>query len=397
MATGTPFHARTEPLCKSYAWRQWSGYLAVGSYDDFVQPEYAAIRNSAALIDISPLYKYEIRGRDAVALTDRIVTQHVEPMRVGQVSYTPWLDGSGKVRQDGTVFRLGDHTVKLCAAEPAFDWIKRNAVGYDVQIADRSDALAALSLQGPHSRAILADLCGSRIGELPFFRCTEAAIAGVPVTISRTGYTGDLGYEVWIPSARALEVWDGLIAAGEPWQITPCGLAAMDIARVEAGFILIGVDYVSAETAHIDSDKVSPYEIGLGWTVKLDKGNFVGRRALRAEQAAGGPSRRLVGLEIDWQPLEDAYLAAALMPELPTDVCREPVPVYSSEGLQIGRVTSRVWSKLLKRYLALATVDAGEAELGNNVEMEITVHYQRRRVTATVVRPAFFRPSRLRD
>ncbi len=396
MATGTPFHPRTESLCRSYDWRQWSGYLAVGSYNDFVQPEYAAIRNAAALIDISPLYKYWVSGRDAVALIDRIVTQHAGAMKPGQVTYAPWLDADGKVRQDGTVFRLADDCFKIAAAEPAFDWIRRNAVGFDVEIRDRSADFAALSLQGPHSRPILVELCGERLAELGFFRSTQAEIAGAEVLISRTGYTGDLGYEIWLPSARAVAVWDALATAGDRWQLTPCGLAAMDVARVEAGFILIGVDYVSAEFAHLAQDKVSPYEIGLGWTVKLGKGNFIGRQALLKERARGGPSRRLVGLQIDWETLERTYLEADLMPDLPMTVCREPIPVYSDEGLQVGRVTSRVWSKLLKSYIALATVDAAHAELGGRLHMEVTVHYRRRRVQATVVTPAFFRPQRMR-
>lgn len=396
MATGTPFHPRTEPLCNSYDWRQWSGYLAVSSYDDFVQPEYAAIRNSAALIDISPLYKYEVSGPDAAALTDRVVTQHAAAMSVGQVSYTPWLDAAGKVRQDGTVFRLADDRFKICAADPAYEWIRRNSVGYDVRLRDRSTELASLSLQGPHARAILSDLCGAGIEQLGFFRHTEAQLGGVGVTISRTGYTGDLGYEIWLPAANALVVWDALMAAGERWQLRPCGLAAMDVARVEAGFILIGVDFVSAESAHLASQLVSPDEIGLGWAVKPDKGNFVGRKAVLAERASGGPARQLVGLEIEWQPLEDVFMQAEMMPELPTTVCRESVPVYSGAGTHVGRVTSRVWSKLLKRYLAIATLDRSSAQLGQQVEMEITVHHRRCRVPATVVKPAFFRPDRMR-
>ena len=252
-----------------------------------------------------------------------------------------------------------------------------------------------LSLQGPHSRAVLDAATDGAIGGLEFFRCTRTRIAGVDLAVSRTGFTGDLGYEIWIPADEAVSVWDRLMEVGAPWQITPCGLMAMDIARVEAGLILISVDYVSSEFAHTDDDLVTPYELGLGWAVKLDRGNFVGRKALRAAKQAG-PRRCVVGLEIEWQPLEEAFMAADLMPELPMTVCREPVPIYSDEGRQVGRATSKAWSKLLKKYIALATLDADRAQIGSRVEMEITVQYRRCRVAATVVDKGFFRPARMR-
>jgi len=396
MAVGTPFHDRTSALCHSHAWRQWSGYLSVSSYDDYVQPEYAAIRNSAALIDISPLYKYTVRGPEAEALVNHVVTQDMTRVAPGQVSYTPWCDSDGAVRQEGTIFRMADDEFMVCAAEPAFDWFRRAGIGFDADLEDRSTEIAALSLQGPHSRAILDDATGGAITDLGFFRQCAAEISGVDVGVSRTGYTGDLGYELWIPQQHALQVWDALIDAGQRWQIRPCGLAAMDVARVEAGFILIGVDYVSAEAAHLPDERYDPYELGLGWAVKFDKGNFVGRAALRSARDRD-PARRVVPLEIDWQPLEDLYLAADLMPDLPMAVCREPVPVYSVEGQQAGRATSRVWSKLLKKYLVIATVDAAHADTGSRVEMEVTVHHRRCRVPATVVKPPFFRPERMRS
>lgn len=395
MAIGTPLHSRTEPLCHSYDWTQWSGYLSVSSYNDFVQPEYASIRNSAALIDLSPLYKYAVSGADAASLVDRIVTHDAAGMSAGQVIYTPWCDPSGMVRQEGTVFRYAEDRFEVYAAEPAFEWIRRNAVGYQVEVADRSAEVAMLSLQGPHSRAVLDAATDGAIGGLEFFRCTQAPVAGVDVVVSRTGFTGDLGYEIWIPAGAAVSVWDRLMEVGEPWQITPCGLVAMDIARVEAGLILISVDYVSSEFAHTDDDLVTPYELGLGWAVKLDGGNFVGRKALRAAEQTG-PGRCVVGLQIDWQPLEEAFMAADLMPELPMTVCRESVPVYSDEGRQVGRASSKVWSKLLKKYIALATVDAECARIGSRVEVEITVQYRRCRVPATVVDKRFFHPERMR-
>jgi aminomethyltransferase len=395
MAVGTPFHERTSALCRSHDWRQWSGYLSVSSYDDYVQPEYAAIRNSAALIDISPLYKYGITGPDAETLVNYVVTQDVSRLAVGQVSYTAWCDTDGAVRQEGTVFRLGPEEFVVCAAEPAFDWLRRNSLGFRARVDDRSTDLAALSLQGPHSRALLDEVTGNAIADLGFFRQVNAEVAGVPVAVSRTGFTGDLGYELWIPQQQAITVWDALLEVGRKWQITPCGLVAMDVSRVEAGFILIGVDYVSCEVAHLPDERYDPYELGLGWAVKLDKGNFIGREALRAVKSRG-PNRRVVGVEIEWDPLEALYLEANLMPELPMNVCRESVPMYATGGRQIGRATSRVWSKLLKKYLVIATLDAAHADVGTAVEMEVTVHHRRQRVTGTVAKTPFFRPERMR-
>lgn len=396
MAVGTPFHERTSALCHSHDWRQWSGYLSVSSYDDYIQPEYAAIRNSAALIDISPLYKYVIGGPEAEALVNHVVTQDMARVVPGQISYTPWCDSDGAVRQEGTIFRMADDEFMVCAAEPAFDWFRRAGLGFDAELEDRSTEIAALSLQGPNSRAVLDEATGGAIADLGFFRHRDAEISGVRVKVSRTGYTGDLGYELWIPQQHAVQVWDALIDVGRRWQIRPCGLAAMDVARVEAGFILIGVDYVSSEAAHLPDERFDPYELGLGWAVKLDKDNFVGRRALVAARDRG-PTRRVVPLEIEWQPLEDLYLAADLMPDLPMAVCRESVPIYSAEGTQVGRATSRVWSKLLKKYLVIATVDAAHADPGARVEMEVTVHHRRCRAVATVVKPPFFRPERMRS
>jgi aminomethyltransferase len=393
MAVGTPFHPRTESLCHSYDWKQWSGYLTVASYNDFVQPEYAAIRNAAALIDISPLYKYFVSGRDAASLLNHVITHDAAKMAHDQVIYTPWCDPDGAVRQEGTVFRMGEDRYMVAAAEPAYEWIRSNSTGFDVEMVDRSTDMAALSLQGPHAREILKHVAGDALGELRFFRIAEARIGAAEVMISRTGYTGDLGYEIWIPRQHALAVWDALVEGGAAWQITPCGMTAMDISRVEAGFILIGVDYTSAELAHVADDRVTPYELGLGWAVKPDKGNFIGRKALAS---ATSPRRKVVGLEIDWQPLEEAFMAADLMPDLPMTVCRESVPLYAMDGMQAGRASSRVWSKLLKKYLAIATLDAEQAKLGNQVEMEVTVRYSRTRVPATVVNPGFFRPERMR-
>ena len=395
MAIGTPFHPRTAPLNKSLNWRQWSGYFSAGCYDDFVQPEYAAIRNKAAMIDVSPLYKYWVTGPDAIRLIQRVFTRDMTKCDVLQAVYTPWCDSHGKVMQEGTVFRLDENEYQVNAAEPALRWLQLNSVGLDVVLEDRSERIAALALQGPTSRDILKEVFEGEIDDLKFFRIRRGTVGGAPVTVSRTGYTGDLGYELWAAAADALAVWDALLDGGAPRGATPCGILAMDVARVEAGFILIDVDYTSAERALIPEHNASPYELGLGWAVKLDKGSFVGRDALIREREQG-TTRRLVGIRVDWEPLEEVHAAENLMPDLPLLACREPVPVYVG-GEQVGRVTTRCWSTLLKKFIGLATVDAAHAAPGTEIEMEVTVNFRRRRVAATVVQLPHFRPPRLRD
>lgn len=396
MSTGTAFHARTESLNRSHAWRQWSGFSVASTYNDFAQPEYAAIRHAAAMIDVSPLFKYVVQGPNAIDLTNRVFTQNTEKMQIGQIVYTPWCDADGSVRQEGTVFRLAENVYQVCTVEPAMGWLSRNSVGMDVAISDHTDSLATLALQGPTSRDVLKDVTSADMDGLKFFRWTETEIDGIPVMISRTGYTGDLGYELWIPSGKAVHVWDILIEGGSRHHITPCGLEAMDIARVEAGFVLLNVDYISSESALLNHHKMSPYELGFGWAVKLDKGcNFVGKEALLKEKDQP-KENRLVGIEIEWPPLEKLYLDAGVMPDLPLAPCREPVPIYDRAGKYIGRATTRVWSTLLKKYLALATIKREFASPGTDVQMEITVDFQRMSAPARVAKTPFFRPDRMR-
>ncbi len=397
MSSGTPLHPRTEILCKSRAWRQWSGFSVASSYSDFAQPEYAAIRHAAALIDVSPLFKYRVSGPDAELLTNRVFTQDTAKMKTGQIVYTPWCDPDGSVRQEGTVFRLSDDAYQVCSVEPTLGWMERNAVGLDVSISDHSTDTAVLALQGPTSRDILVQVASAEVANLKFFHWMDSSINGIPVMISRTGYTGDLGYEVWIRSADAVQVWDVLMEGGRAHNITPCGLEAMDIARVEAGFVLLNVDYESSESALLPHHRMSPYELGFGWAVKLSKDvNFVGRQALIEAKRNNSAERKLIGLMIDWPELEELYLSAGVMPDLPLVPCRDPVPIYNQSGKQIGRATTRVWSTMLKKYLALATVEAKYAAKGSKLLMEQTVDYERKTVEAVVCKLPFFRPDRMR-
>jgi len=390
----TPFHPRTASLCVSQAWRRWAGYVVASSYEMVHEREYHAIRSSAALFDVSPLYKYLIEGKDAERLLDRVVTRNVAKCKVGQVLYTPWCDAEGKIIDDGTVSRLGERKFRMTSADPSMRWLSLNAAGLDVTIEDVSERIAALSLQGPNARAILERATGADLSGLKFFRYTRGAIKGIDVGVSRTGYTGDLGYEIWIDAERALPVWDALIAAGTPYGIAPAGILALDIARVEAGLMLIEVDYVSAHHALIERQKSSPFEMNLGWTVDLSKEWFVGKDALVAESARGA-EWKFVGLDIDWDALEALYEAVHLPPRLPTAAWRVSVPVFAY-GRQVGYATSGCWSPLLKKYIALAHVPSRFAAPGTELEMEVTVEHFRRRAKARVVKTPFFDPERKR-
>ncbi|MEW5915068.1 MAG: aminomethyltransferase family protein [Gemmatimonadota bacterium] len=375
-------------------WRRWAGFLVASAYEMSHEREYHAIRSSAALFDVSPLKKYNISGRDATRLLDRVVTRNVAACQPCQVLYTPWCDSRGKVVDDGTLHRLGDNQFRLTSAEPNFAWLHDNARGMQVELEDTSDRVAALSLQGPLSRTILEQAAQRDLKGLKYFRLTNATIAGASVAISRTGYTGDLGYEVWLDAGDALAVWDALVTVGEPYGITPAGMLALDIARIEAGLILLDVDYISARRALIPGQLSSPYELSLGWTVKLDKGPFNGAPALRREQTHGA-EWQLVGLEIDWLSLESLFESMGLAPRLSATASRVSVPVYS-DGKQIGYATSSTWSPLLKRFIALAHLEAPMATPGRSVEFEITVEHRRLRATARVRKLPFFDPERKR-
>ena len=391
MLKTTPFHARTAPLCVSHAWRRWAGYVAASSYELTHEREYHVIRAAAALLDVSPLYKYLIRGRDAARLLDLVVTRNVMKASVGQVLYTPWCDHAGKVIDDGTVARLDDQLFRMTSAEPSLRWLQDNAVGMQVEITDVSDTTGALSLQGPMSWSILASLGAP---PLKYFRIAPATLRGIPVTISRTGYTGDLGYEIWVDAAQALPLWDALIDAGRAYGIMPTGLLALDMARIEAGLMLIDVDYVPARKALLESQLSSPFELDLAWTVNLDKERFIGRQALVEEQERG-PQWLFTGVEVDWSSLERLYREVGLATRVPGAAWRMSVPIYAG-GEQAGYATSGAWSPLLKKYIALAHLRGSWAKPGTQLEMEITVEHRRKRARVTVVKKPFFDPPRKR-
>jgi aminomethyltransferase len=394
MPIGTPFHSRTSALCISQNWRIWSGYLVASSYDVLHDYEYHAIRNSAALIDVSPLFKYDVRGKDALKLVNRVITRDAAKCAIGQAIYTCLCDAEGKVIQDGTVFRLGEDYYRFHLADPGLRWLKLNAVGMEVSLQEVSEKVAALAVQGPSSLKILERAVDAQLAPLRFFRFTFVNIGDVPAMISRTGYTGDLGYEVWVSSEHAERIWDALMEAGQGFGIRPAGMLALDVARLEAGFILLEVDYIGVEKAIIPSQKYTPFEIGLGWTVDLKKEHYVGRKELGKENERG-PSRQIVGLEIDLRDYEHLYQQVGLPPQIPLIAWRGGVPVYKEER-QVGHATTGAWSPVLKKYIALATIRKEYLQPGTRVDFEVTLEYRRKTVGATVAKLPFFDPPRKR-
>ena len=387
----TPLHARTSELCLPQNWRRWAGYIAAGSYDLNLDREYWAIRDAAALIDISPLMKYQIEGPDAARLLHRLTPRDIHKMSVGQVYYTGWCDDDGRMLDDGTITRLAEQTFRLTSAEPCLRWLAMNAIGMRVKVTEFTDRMAALSLQGPKSRAVLNGCCGQPVDGLKYFRMAPNTIQGVPVTISRTGYTGDLGYEIWIEAKDAIAVWDALMAAGHDYGITPCGILAMDMARVEAGLFMLDVDYTAANHAWIHGQKSSPYELGLGWAINLDKpGYFVGRRALEREHREGS-AWKLAGFEVDWVGLEQLYGSVGLPPQIPAMAVRGSLPMMN-EGRQVGYASTSTWSPVLKKYIALAHLSKPHFEPGTRLTIEVTVEHHRRQAPGTVVALPFYEP-----
>ncbi len=390
----TPFFPRTAALCESMNWKEWAGYHAVSSYLVFHDVEYYAFRNSAGLLDVTPLFKYRVRGKDAAVYLSQIMVRDITKLRVGRATYLCWCDHDGKVIDDGTVMRRGEEDFFVTSADPCFSWFSRFLRGYDVTLEDVSQQVGALALQGPTSRDILKQVSDADLDNLKFFRTTRARVDDFQVWISRTGYTGDLGYEIWVENDHALELWDALMAVGRFYALRPAGLDALDVCRVEAGLILKNVDYYNALHALIEDRKSSPYEITLGWTVKLNREPFNGQKALQREKKLGS-KWDIVGLDIDWPEIEALYAHHGLPPEIDSMAWRKSIPIYSNhERRQIGYATSGTWSPILKKNIALATIEKGYAGVGNLVQMEASVEHARHTVTATVQKPQFFNPER---
>lgn len=387
-----PFHDRTLPLCESLNYREWAGYYAPSSYEPLHEHEYNAIRNAAALIDVSPLFKYEITGPGAAAFVNRIITRDAARLAPGQIIYTPWCDEHGRVLDDGLVMRVAEEHYFWTAADPNLRWFRQNADGLDVRVEDLSERIAALSLQGPTSRSILSDIVDADVNALKYFHLTRGRLSGCDVTITRTGYTGDLGFEIWMNRADAGSVWDAVMAAGRPHGVRAAGLLALDVARIEAGLLLIDVDFFSSRKALTASQYYTPLEMGMDRLVDLLKPHFIGRAALAAQKRSG-PPKRIVGLAIEWMDVEDLYAAVGLPPLAVATASRVAVPVFAGNH-QVGRMTSSTWSPVLKQMIGLATVDSTFAGVGSVLDVEHTVDVVRQRVRARVVETPFLKLKR---
>jgi aminomethyltransferase len=378
----TPFHQRIHPLIQTDNFIPWSGYSIPGVFST-VEQEYFAIRNSASVFDLTPMIKYRIRGVDAERYLNRLVTRDVSKLRVGRVAYTVWCNEFGHMIDDGTIFRLGSDEFRLCTAEWQLDWLLDSAIGFQVEISEVTAEIAALSLQGPTSCAVLKRLGLNGIEQLKVFEIAHHRLGNHALMVSRTGFTGDLGYELWIAREGALALWDDLMSAGELLGIRPIGYAALEMARIEAGFILPNVDFVSAaQTIRLDRE-TTPLELGLEWVIAFDKSHFNGRRALLTEKRSGS-RRRLIGLEIAGSKAAHGAL------------------VYSSRkaSTQVGAVTSALWSPTCKRNIAMAMIEAPHFESLKEFWVEIYLHrelrWDRRIERAWCVDRPFFAPDRRR-
>ena len=376
----TPFHSRTSRANVLNQWHRWRDHTVADAYFDVVL-EYTALRNACAVFDISPMTKHRITGRDAFAFLNRLVTRDVARIRPGRVGYCVWCDDRGQVIDDGTIFHLAENEFRLCSQERQLDWLSRSALGFEVTIREETEDVAALALQGPTSCAVLKALGLAGVEALAPFAMRAFPFAGGELLVSRTGFTGDLGYELWTAPQRAEALWDGLFEAGELHGIRPMGTHALEMARIEAGFIQAGVDFLPADRAVRTDRTRSPFELDLGWLVDFTKPNFTGRRALLEEEQRG-QRYRLVRLDVEGnKPARDAY-------------------VYDERRNVIGAVTSSMWSPMAKASIALASVQMPWGRAGDELWAEIyyqkELKWSRLNARCRVVKGAFHEPARRR-
>ena len=377
----TPFHPRTSELMQGNQWRRWAGHTVASAYELTADRETMAIRNACALIDVSALFKYHVRGADAGAFLDRLVTRDVKKMAVGHMLYTPWCNSHGKLIDDGTIAKLSDTLYRLTAAESNLRWLHENAAGFAGRPRGRRlrRARRAVAAGGRCRARRSRRRPAARFAGVKFHRFTHARLAGTSIMVSRTGYTGDLGYEIWVPREHALAVWDALVAAGRSYALQPTGIWAMDVCRIEGGLIMLDVDYTPAPKAMSDVQTSTPYELGLGWAVHLDKGEFVGRRAL-VDEKRRGPGLALVGLEIDHVAFTAAHEDLGLSVPLPFVPWREVKPIVdlaAGNAEQVGYATCGTWSPTVKRYVVLAQVAPAVAVPGRELAIDLMVDRKR--------------------
>ncbi|MDV2995342.1 MAG: Aminomethyltransferase [Chroococcidiopsis sp. SAG 2025] len=395
MLKPTPVYPRVAALCKSRKWQSWEGYIMADTYNFSVMPEYLAIRNTAALFDFFPLYVYLIRGADAALLLDRLITRNINKCKIGQVMYTALCDAEGKLLDDGTVYRFDETTFQLTTNTPTLDWVQANSIGLQVEIQDKTLTTNTLPLQGPKSRTILNQVADTNLDGLKYFNFVETKIRDIPVVISRTGYTGDLGYEVWSEAKDAIALWDILMEAGSSEGIQPAGFYALDLARIEAGLIWYEYDYIPSRQAQTDAEKVSPLEVSLAWTVDFSKASFIGREALLKEKEQG-VQRQLVGLELDRQFLHQTYGEQSLFLQDLRTPWRTKFPVRVGEQT-IGQVTSGCWSPAGQNYIAIASVSSNYAQATTSLAPKMSVEIHGQTIPASIKSLPFYDPDHKRS
>jgi aminomethyltransferase len=396
MIRTTPFHPRTSALNQTGLWEHWSNHLAAVRYQMSEKFEYFAIRNSAGLFDSSPLYKYRITGPDAERFLAGVLVRDIRACAPGHAQYTAWIDDRGFLIEDGVILRHGPEEFLLTAAEPNLAYFEALTGRLDVAIEEVSDDWAVLAIQGPRSRALLGTLTGD-IDKLPYFGLANTKIAKVPVTVSRTGYTGDLGYEVWIPATDALKVWDAVWDTSRGQGVIPFGMTALYMARIEAGLVLLDVDFHSSRYAWTDADKTTPTELGLGWMLRgldTDDREFIGRDAIARELATKSSRWKLSGLVVDWRDYDRIYNAAGLIPPKDHTPVQDEYYIYDDELNQLGYATSQMYSPMLQRHIALARVPLDRTAPGSRVKLELAVNHRYEYFDANVARSPLFNPER---
>ena len=396
MILTSPFHERTSARNETGLWSHWSGHLAADRYQMSDKFEYFAVRNSAGVFDTSPLYKYRIHGRDAERFLAGVLARDIRGCAPGNAQYTVWCDDRGFVVEDGVILRPARDEFLLTSAEPNLAYFS-DLIGRDqVSIEEVSHDYGVLAVQGPRSRDLLARLVPD-VATLPFFGLATGTIAGAPVTISRTGYSGDLGYEIWMPSTDALQVWDVLWESMEGHGVLPFGLAALYMLRIEAGLLLLDVDFSSSRFAWTDEDRSTPIELGWSWMFKDLAGDdraFIGRRALERELSDKTSRWRLTGLLVDWADYDRIYSGAGLIPPKDHTPVQEEMFVYDDEGHQVGYATSFMYSPILQRHIALARVRPELAAAGTPVRLEMDVNHRYEYVAAQTARLPLYNPAR---
>ena len=396
MPKRSPFFPRLEPLNEPVIWEHWAGYLSAPRYQYSRLFEYYAIRNAAAVFDTSPLFKYRIHGPDATNFLSRVLARNILTCPVGSAQYTIWCNEAGYVVEDGVILRLAENDYLLSAAEPNLRYFDQLVGSADVTIEDVSTAYGMLAVQGPKSKVVLSRLTEAVDG-LRYFKVRSTEIAGVEVILSRTGYTGDLGYELWIPAESALVVWDALFEAGQGYNIIPMGTDALKMARVEAGLLLLDVDFSSARFAWTAAQRETPAELGLGWMfskLEQDDRDFIGRSAIEAEIKEKSSRWLTVGLSVDWHAYEAAHREAGIMPPKDGVFYEETHSIYKTDGDYAGYATSYMYSSLLRRHIALAKLPLDLAKPGQAVMLEIMIIHQPVKVLAHVVDMPFYNPKR---